>query len=484
MTIRAKIIGCFVFIVLLFSAVSVHNYFRFRQANARLILVNEFYLPYSRLIVQLQGSVFSLAEDIRRFHFQRDTGSEFSNLSRMVRDLYPYLVAKRIVSMETLLQKQTDPEIVTLSGEYLKRTVRIKQLLEEMSSLAGKETFERKYEELRGEIQTISKSVDEECQRITLAAQSEGKENLIASLAIISLVALLGFLSLLLSNNVLKPLPQLIQSVKKIADGDFNQSLKLKSSTHDEVSVLAREYNRMLSALSERDHKISDQQKELLQSERLAAVGQLSAEVVHEIRNPLNSISLNIDWLQSELTTADEEIRKTLVSISREIERLHQITESYLVRARMPTQESQKVRLNELLSEILDFSKEEDKARNIEVKREFSSNEIFIRSDRSRLKQALINILKNAREAMPGGGRLVVKSEQKGNISRVLIRDSGYGMNETTRIKTFQPFYSTKQNGTGLGLTLTKTIIEEAQGSIHCESQMGEGTTFTLQFPV
>ena len=120
----------------------------------------------------------------------------------------------------------------------------------------------------------------------------------------------------------------LIQSLKKLTGGDFDQNIKVKKSDQDEIGQLAREFNRMLSALKDRDQKIKSQQKELLQSEKLAAIGQLSAEVVHEIRNPLNSISLNIDWLQSEITDSNPEIRKTLQSISREVERLAQITES------------------------------------------------------------------------------------------------------------------------------------------------------------
>ncbi len=132
-------------------------------------------------------------------------------------------------------------------------------------------------------------------------------------------------------------------------------------------------------------------------------VGQLSAEVVHEIRNPLNSISLNIDWLENELGKTDLEISKTLRSISREIERLHQITESYLVRARVPSQENQRTKVNELLREILEFSQEEDKTRNIIVETQLADDEILVRTDRSKLKQAFLNVIKNAREAMPRG---------------------------------------------------------------------------------
>src|SRR5690606_18121050 len=117
------------------------------------------------------------------------------------------------------------------------------------------------------------------------------------------------------------------------------QSLKVKTTDQSEVALLAREYNRMLEAMRERDQRIFEQQKELLQSERLAAIGQLSAEIVHEIRNPLNAISLNIDWLASEVGEEKSELAKTLRSVSKEVERLHQITESYLVRARVPVEE-------------------------------------------------------------------------------------------------------------------------------------------------
>jgi two-component system NtrC family sensor kinase len=142
------------------------------------------------------------------------------------------------------------------------------------------------------------------------------------------------------------------------------------------------------------------------------------------------------------------------------------------------------VPINELIKEILDFSKEEDRARNISVEAQLADHELFVKTDRSRLKQAFLNVLRNAREAMPRGGKLVVHTELKENICRVEIADSGYGMNENTRNHSFQPFFTTKQNGTGLGLLLTKSIVEEAQGSISCESQLGVGTRFTMQFPI
>jgi signal transduction histidine kinase len=484
MSIRTKVIGCFVAILFAFAGVSIWNYFRSCQSNARLALVNELFLPLSRQVAQIQGSVQGLSEDLRRFYLRLESGAESSTFSRMVRDVYPYLIQRKFDQIEQLLGKQDRPELREVQEGLAPRIARARALFDQMTQTADRAVFERHYTELRSLLQGIARQVEDECQRITLAAQGEAKENLTSSLVISGALVLFGILTLMLSHRALSPLPVLIQSLKKIADGDFNQSLKVHTSDADEISLLAREYNRMLGALAERDLEIQRQQKELLQAERLAAVGQLSAEVVHEIRNPLNSISLNIDWLESELKSSDPEVKKTLVSISREVERLHQITESYLVRARVPISEVEKTGVNDLLSEILEFSREEDRSRNILVETSFHPQEIYVRSDRSRLKQAFLNVFRNAREAMPRGGTLSVRTELVDNIYRIEVSDSGYGMNESTRRGTFQPFFTTKPNGTGLGLTLTKTIVEDAQGTVFCESHLGEGTRFTFQFPV
>ncbi len=483
MSIRTKVISCFLAVLCLFGSVSIYSYLRARQSNARLALVNDLFLPLSRQVAQLQSNMQGLAEDIRRFYFHADTTPENSTFSRMVRDLYPYLIRKKFSAAEHLLVKYDKSELGQVTGELAVLFQQARGVFDQIPTASEKDKFETLYRDLRTQLQTISRRLDDECQKVTLASQREGKDNLIVSFFLSALVVLLGMLTLLASHRALAPLPTLIQCIKKIADGDFNQSLKVKTSDKDEIALLAREYNRMLGALNERDKKIQLQQKELLQSERLAAVGQLSAEVVHEIRNPLNAISLNIDWLENELTGSDSEIAKTLKSISREIERLNQITESYLVRARVPTQESQKTGVHELVREIIDFCREEDRSRNIEVTAELAAQEIYVRTDRSRLKQALLNVLRNAREAMPRGGSIVVRTEVHDNVYRIQVVDSGHGMNESTRTKTFQPFFTTKPSGTGLGLTLTRTVVEEAHGTLHCESQLGRGTTFTFQFP-
>ncbi|MCB9253361.1 MAG: HAMP domain-containing protein [Bdellovibrionaceae bacterium] len=482
MSIRSKVIGCYLAVLLVFAGAAVYNYARLSRSNERLVLVNQLIIPLSRLTVELQAKTYTLADDLRRFYFPAGRTSEQSTFSRVARDLYPYIILRKFSLGEQLLAKyqKNGNGIEEISSLFQQTRSEFEQLSQ---TTEGKE-FKRLYVNLRTRLKTLSERLDKEAANVTLAVQAEGRDNLIWNLILSTLVVVFGIFTLLFSIKVLQPLPALIGSIKKIADGDLSQSLKVKAAPKDEVSMLAREYNRMLNALLERDKKIQVQQKELLQAERLAAVGQLSAEVVHEIRNPLNSISLNIDWLESEMNNSGEEIKSTLRSVSREIERLNQITESYLVRARVPSSREDSVEAHEVLEEILNFSKEENKAKGIEVVTDLTPTEIYVKTSRSRLKQVFLNVLKNAREAMPLGGTLTVRSRVENNTSTIEFQDTGFGMNESTRRNTFSPFFTTKRDGTGLGLVLTKNIVEEAHGSIRCDSQLGKGTTFEFQFPV
>lgn len=484
MSIKSKIIGGLIAVVCLFVAISVISYNRGRHTNERLLLVNEAFLPLFRQVVQLQTNLSGLAEDMRRYYFQRSehSSSERSSFSKMVRDIYPYIIQKRFLTIERLLEKRDGRGYPAFSNE-------IKALINPMKAdfegiLLSQEAgdFEPRFQKVKAQLTSLMKQIEEECKALTGDVQAENREFLYAGLVLSVLMCLAGILTILFSYRVLNPLPQLIASVKKIADGDFHQSLKVKASDEGEVAVLAREYNRMLEALRERDKKIISQQKEILQSEKLAAVGQLSAEVVHEIRNPLNSINLNIDWLKSELATQDTEVQKTFDSITREIARLGEITESYLVRARVSTGESENASINEVLNEIIDFDTEFNE--KIRVEKKLWPEELFVRADKGRLKQAFLNVIKNAKEAMPAGGELFVKTERNRNTFDVIIQDTGCGMTESTRNRAQEPFFSTKANGTGIGLSVTREIIEEAHGTLDFETGLGKGTSVKMKFPV
>ncbi|NBX68039.1 MAG: sensor histidine kinase [Proteobacteria bacterium] len=480
MSIRTKVIGAFCAILVLFGAVSSYTYLKSSRVNQRLSLVSDLFLPLSRQMMQIQVGAQNLSEEMVRYYSGDESTSDRSTFSRMARDLYPYAIRKKFLLSEQLLLKfsETNHEPI---AQLLQMLNDLRGRFEALPAAQNKQQFQEQFALFRSAHQVLSKKIDEECEKVTNEAQARGKETLITSVSLSLFLTLTGFFCMILVYRVLNPLPQLIQSLKRLTSGDFDQTIKVKSSDKDEIGQLAREFNRMLGALKERDQKIKTQQSELLQSEKLAAIGQLSAEVVHEIRNPLNSMNLNIDWLESELQSSNLEIKKTLKSISREIARLTQITESYLVRARVKTHENLTTEVNSLLREIIDFERG-DKS-GVEIEAELNSNEIYIHSDRSKIKQAFINVLKNAKEAMPKGGKILIKTCIAGDSTQVIFKDSGLGMTEETKLKSFLPFFTTKPNGTGLGLALTKEIVEAAKGRILVASQMGMGTTFTFQFP-
>ncbi len=221
----------------------------------------------------------------------------------------------------------------------------------------------------------------------------------------------------------------------------------------------------------------------LLQSERLATIGRMSALVAHEIRNPLSSIGLNAELLEDELSTKSKEPRKILRSIAREVERLTEITDEYLKFARLPKPNLAPENLNELLASLLGFIKGEFLGASIEVKHEPDAQVALVRADEGQLRQAFLNLLRNSIESMPAGGTLTVSTEQSDGRVRVRITDTGEGIDQDCLDRIFDPFFSTREGGTGLGLSLTQQIVAEHGGSIACESTPGQGTSFVVELP-
>jgi signal transduction histidine kinase len=230
---------------------------------------------------------------------------------------------------------------------------------------------------------------------------------------------------------------------------------------------------------------------EKLRAERLAVIGAMSARLAHEIRNPLSSITLNIDLVRDEvdtlskdMTSAANEARSLLQSIGSEVRRIQRVTEDYLQFARMPKPRRELVFLNEVLAEGLTFMESLFSATRVNVRTEFDPSLPAIEADEGQLWQAILNLVRNALEAMPQGGTLVVSTAQRGSNVILTVRDTGKGMTEQERQQLFKPFFSTKSSGTGLGLPLTQQIIAEHGGSIRCESVPSQGATFVIELPL
>jgi signal transduction histidine kinase len=225
----------------------------------------------------------------------------------------------------------------------------------------------------------------------------------------------------------------------------------------------------------------------LIQSERLATIGRMSTLVAHEIRNPLSSIGLNTELLEDELQTAkldkDAEPRKLLRCIGREVERLTEVTEEYLKFARLPKPHLMPENINEILTDLLRFVQEEIRSAGVEVDIRIHPSIPSIRADESQLRQAFLNIIRNSIESMENGGTLGIQTDNLDHGMIITITDTGSGIDEKSLDRIFDPFFSTRDGGTGLGLTLTQQIISEHGGNIRCQSEPGQGTTFEITMP-
>jgi signal transduction histidine kinase len=312
--------------------------------------------------------------------------------------------------------------------------------------------------------------------RVHAAERAESRT--VALIVIYSLIALLvGVGSALFARRLLAPIERLTEGVKAVAAGDLSRQVEVRSQ--DEIGLLAREFNAMAASLA-------SQQRELRRAERLAAVGRISAQITHEVRNPLNAIGLNAELLAEELEAHPglaPEARALCAAISSEVDRLNAVTEEYLRFARPPRQAVGRQDLSELCGALLDFLAPELAAARLEVRRELPAGLPPVRGDEGQLRAVLLNLVRNAREAMAGGGTLTVTARRSGDAVEVEVRDSGGGIPVEDLSRIFDPFFSTKERGTGLGLAFVQQVVQEHGGTVGCDSAVGRGTAFTLRLP-
>jgi nitrogen fixation/metabolism regulation signal transduction histidine kinase len=221
----------------------------------------------------------------------------------------------------------------------------------------------------------------------------------------------------------------------------------------------------------------------LIQTERLAAIGRMAAHVTHEVRNPLSSIGLNVDMLGDEIHEAGPEGERLLESIQQELERLESITEEYLRLARLPEPSLTPDDPTHLLRDTAEFVRREMDAAGVELHLDLASQLPAVAMDEPQLRQALLNLLRNAREAMPDGGTAKLEATRYDGGVRIQVHDEGAGIGEEEREHVFDLFYTTKERGTGLGLPLTQQIVVAHGGSIACKPRHPHGTTFEVWLP-
>jgi len=222
-------------------------------------------------------------------------------------------------------------------------------------------------------------------------------------------------------------------------------------------------------------------EERLVQAERLATVGKFASQIAHEIRNPLSSISLNVELLEDEVKDSSEEARSLIRSVLRELDRLNDIVGEYLQFSRFPKPKLKRGRVDSVIQELVENSKP-PAAVKLEVALMPSSPEVWL--DEGLLRQVLDNLVRNGTEAIEGSGTVRIETDVVDRFLIIRVKDTGRGIPIEVQSKLFEPFFTTKPQGTGLGLATSQQILFEHNGHLLVESEPGKGTTFTALLPL
>ena len=296
---------------------------------------------------------------------------------------------------------------------------------------------------------------------------------LLVALSLLTIVV--GILMAFYARRVLRPLAAVTERAQAVARGDMQPRSAVVSD--DEIGELALTFERMVAAIAEAN-------AQLLTSERLATIGKMAAHVTHEIRNPLSSIALNLELLEEQLPGGDAEAHTLFRAIGREVERLSALSQQYLAIARRKPGSFEAEDVGAVVQEAANFVRREIEQKGLKLVLEIAEDLPSVPCDEAQLRQALLNLIQNARDATPEGGTITVLVEQSGEGVTISVEDEGPGIEPRVREQLFEPFFTTKKGGTGLGLAITHNIAVSHGGSIECEPrQGGPGTRFVLHLP-
>lgn len=278
---------------------------------------------------------------------------------------------------------------------------------------------------------------------------------------------------------------RLVTAARDVAGGNLNARVDIR--TNDELAGLADTFNAMANSLRERDERLKEfARKKIMESERLAVVGQLAAGVAHELNNPLQGI-VTYAHLLLERTPAADPSRNGLQKIVTQADRCREIIRSLLDFSRPRKPQTRPADINAILRECLALVERQALFHNIEIVTDFAADLPAATVDPAQMQQVFMNLIINAAEAMEGAGRLMLAT-QYDHAERLLearVTDTGHGIRPEDLDRIFDPFFTTKGvgHGTGLGLSISYGIVKEHQGTITVDSQVGRGTTFTVRLP-
>ncbi len=291
--------------------------------------------------------------------------------------------------------------------------------------------------------------------------------------------------SFFLAEEIVRPIFNLEEATERVAQGDF--SIRILSRSGDELSNLIQSFNRMVSEL-----EIS--KKKLLQAEKIAAWQEIAKRLAHEIKNPLTPIKLSAERIQKKYEEENhgnqKELKKVIESsvsaIIGEVQNLNKLLKDFSDFAKLPEPKRDNVNLKKLIREAVALYRNTASNIRFDIKNIDQTTTVFI--DYNQFKQVFANLIINAVQAMPGGGLIFIRADlvkkEKTNYCRIQVQDSGDGIDETIKQSIFDPYFTTKRGGAGLGLSIVERIVFDHKGNIWFESRKGRGTTFFIDIPM
>lgn len=317
-------------------------------------------------------------------------------------------------------------------------------------------------------------------------------------------VAIVVLLYFFITSGITRPLREMAAATGKIADGDL--SVELSSKSKDEIGQLAQSFNHMLVRLKqarkeledygrvleekveERTHQLTKMQDHLIQSEKMASMGQLAASIAHEVNNPLSGVLIYNQLIAKKISRGEfnrEAILDYLSKMEHELSRSTKLIRSLLDFAVQSEPKIKEVNINEVLNRALELAIHAGSKENTRVEKDLQPLPTFM-VDPDQLEQVFMNLIMNALQAMPRGGTLALRTFLENRELKIAVQDSGCGIPPENLSKIFTPFFSTKKEvkGVGLGLSVSYGIIQGLKGRIEVESKVGEGTTFTVCLPI
>jgi signal transduction histidine kinase len=301
------------------------------------------------------------------------------------------------------------------------------------------------------------------------------------TIPIIVVVVLLGVAaSFIMSRFITNPLNKFVEFTKVLGKGEYGGRVDVRYG--DEIGYLARNFNRLSMQLKTAREKMEEAYTytHLLEAEKLSSIGQISAGLAHELKNPLTSLKMLFQAFmeQPDMTREDAGV------ISSEIEKMDRVLSNFMGFVKQKGFHLSETNLNELIERVLSLATYDIENADIVVRKDMIETLPLVKADRGLLEQVFLNLVINAVHAMPGGGEIRISGKSDDSFVEVMVWDRGGGIPSDIQEKIFNPFFTTKEEGTGLGLAIAYNIVKSHGGKLFFNSHEGRGTVFTVRLPI